>query len=162
MKKGILAGMVVLGLWLGDARQVGAAPLTLEYVIQRVGPHEFYYTFILTLDNHDGSWHPGQGFGWLIFGDAQNSMSPFTDFAMDPAEFPIGPWTALSSSGGYHNGPTFSYVLDTWVPQQLGDQLIWSGISYVHLGQGQMLYSSIYTTGGAPIFEFAVATQIGL
>jgi hypothetical protein len=159
MKKFIWTAVAVVGLLAGAADLAHAqSALTLDYVVTDTGLGVYQYDFTLTLTNDDGSWSPGQGFGWLIFGDALESTSPITDFYMDPSQFPVGPWTSLGSSGGYHNGPTMEYVLDTWVPSEIGDTLQWTGFSSVFLDQDQLLFSSIYTSGGAPIIEFQIAT----
>ena len=159
MKKLVFAAVAAVAMLAGSAGVAHAqAALALDYFVTDTGLGYYQYDFVLTLTNDDGTWSPGQGFGWFIFGDAQSSQSPFIDFAMDPSQFPVGPWTYLTSSGGYHNGPTFGYVLDYWVPQNIGDTLQWSGFSAVFLDQDQMLWSSIVTSGGAPIIEFKIAT----
>lgn len=100
------------------------------------------------------------GFGWLIWGDAQASTSPFADFVMDGGVFPVGPWTGMGFSSGWHNGPDMDFVLDCWVPTAVGETLNWSGTSASYLGQGEFLWSSIVTTGGAPTIEFEVANMV--
>ena len=160
MKKCMVMGVVCLGLLLGGVGLAQAdAPLTLYYTYTDQGDGTYFYEFTLVVENNDGTYQNGQEFGWLIFGDAQSSNSPFMDFQMDPSQFPIGPWTDLTSSGGYHNGPTFSLVLDRWVPAGVGDYLYWNGVAAETLDQGQMLWSSIYTWGGAHIIEFEQAVQ---
>ncbi len=147
------------GLCLGLAATAGATPLRMDYCVTDIGGGLFEYEIALILDNNDGSWFAGNGFGWMIFGDAQNAMSPIADFVMDPGSFPIGPWTTLGSSSGFHNGPTLHFVLDPWVPTAVGETLTWRGTSATNLPQGQMIWSSIFTTGGASIAEFIVANS---
>jgi hypothetical protein len=135
-------------------------PLLMEYEITDLGGGLYDYEFYFTLDNHDGTWQSGNGWAWVIIGDAQNQSSPLYDWAGDNGDFPVGPWTYWTSSGGYHNGPTLGYVLDYWYPQKVGEQLYFSGTSTVYLKQGEMLWSSIVTTGGAQIVEWEVAQLI--
>lgn len=137
-----------------------ATPLTMEYKTTDLGGGLYDYEFYFTLDNHDNTWSPGNGWGWVIIGDAMNKPSPLYDWAGDMGDMPVGPWTSWSSSSGYHNGPTLMYVLDLWIPTAVGEQLYFSGTSTVLLGEGQMLWSSIYTGGGAQIVEWEVAHLI--
>jgi hypothetical protein len=159
MKKCMMMGVVCLGLLFGASQALANAPLTLYYTYADQGDGTYFYEFYLVVENNDFTYQDGQGFGWLIFGDAQQMSSPFIDFQMDQSQVPVGPWTNLSNSGGYHNGPTFAYVLDTWVPAGVGDYLYWNGVAAETLDQGQMLWSSIYTSGGAHIIEFEQAVQ---
>jgi hypothetical protein len=159
MKKFIWTALAVVTLFMAPIGLVRAnSALALDYVVTDTGQGVFQYDFTLTLTDPDGSWQPGQGFGWFIFGDALRMTSPIDDFYMDASQFPVGPWTGLSSSVGEHNGPTFSNVLDMWVPFGIGDNLQWTGFSTVFLDQDQLLFSSILTSGGAPIIEFEIAT----
>jgi hypothetical protein len=137
-----------------------ATPLLMEYMATDIGGGLYDYEFYFTLDNHDGTWNAGNGWAWVIIGDAQSQSSPLYDWDGDEGDFPVGPWTYWTSSSGYHNGPTLGYVLDYWVPEKVGDQLYFSGTSSVYLKQGEMLWSSIVTTGGAQIVEWEVATLI--
>jgi hypothetical protein len=136
-----------------------ATPLLMEYQITDMGG-VYDYEFWLTLDNNDGTWNPGNGWGWVIIGDAQSQSSPLYDWDGDEGDFPVGPWTYWTSSSGYHNGPTLGYVLDYWIPDKVGDQLYFSGTSTVYLKEGEMLWSSIVTTGGAQTVQFMAATYI--
>lgn len=136
-----------------------AHPLHMTYSVTPNGGM-FDYQFALTLDNHDNSWVSGMRWGWLIFGDAQSSNSPISDFVIDNSSFPVGPWTSLGSSSGYHNGPTFKFVLDCWQPTFVGETLTWSGSSATFLDQGKMLWSSIYSDNGTPIIEFETADLV--
>lgn len=137
-----------------------ATPLRMDYAVTDLGGGLWDYDFYLTLDDNDHSWQYGNGWGWVIIGDAQSSSSPLYDFAGDYGDFPVGPWDGWSTSSGYHNGPTLSYVLDCWVPQEVGETLHFSGTSTVLLHEGEMLWSSIYTQGGAQTVEFATANLI--
>ena len=92
-------------------RTSATTPLRLDYCVQALGGGSYQYAFTLTLDNHDGSWVAGQGWRWFIFGDRQQGSSPLQNWVIDPSSLPVGPWNQMSSSGGYHNGPTFSDVL---------------------------------------------------
>ena len=136
-----------------------AHPLRMDYTVTDLGGL-YDYEFYFTLDDNDHSWTYGQGWGWVIIGDAMSQASPLYDWAGDMSDFPVGPWTGWSSSGGYHNGPTLNYVLDCWVPENVGETLYFSGTSSVLLHEGEMLWSSIYTQGGAPTVEFEVANYI--
>jgi hypothetical protein len=160
MKKFLVAAASVLALGLSGAGQVRAdnVALTLEYILTDNGDGTYQYDFTLRLDNNDGSWQPGQGFGWFIFGDARNMMSPIADFQITYG-LPVGPWDSLTTSGGFHNGPTFNPVLSYWVPDAVGDSLQWGGISTVALNPGELLFSSIVDLN-RPIIEFAVADDV--
>jgi hypothetical protein len=168
MRRCIVLGLAVLALWMGRGDVTRAdSPFSLYYMITDLGNGTYDYSFDLVLDNNSGTWAAGQGFGWFIFGDAQDMPSPLADFQMDDGVFPVGPWDDITISSETHNGPTFIPIYDeenlewvTWVPSGIGDSLQWSGVSAAYLDQGQMLFSSIHTEGGAPIFEFEVATLI--
>ncbi len=141
---------------------VHATPLRLDYAVGDLGAGSYNYDFALVLDNNDGSWVSGQGWGWFIFGDTSDSTagSPLTDFVIDNADLPVGPWTGLSSSNGGHNGPTFAEVLAFWVPSTIGETLVWSGTSSADLAQGQLLFSTLLNKNGAVRANYAVANRI--
>lgn len=157
-----LAPLATLAMVLGvGAQHASASPMRLDYSVTPAGGGLYNYDFTLTLDNNDNSWAAGQGFGWLIFGDAAfPGPSPLADFTMT-SSFPVGPWTYLSGSSGGHNGPTFGFVLDNWVPTGVGDQLTWSGTSSANLGQGELLFSFLVGTNGTvrPNFQEANLLQ---
>ena len=153
----------VLILFAAAAALTSAAnahPLRMDYTVTDLGGGLYDYEFYFTLDNHDNSWYDGMGWGWIIIGDAMSQDSPLYDFAGDWGDFPVGPWDQWGWSWGYHNGPTLHYVLDCWFPHNVGEQLYFSGTSTVLLHEGEMLWSSIYTEGGAPTVEFEVAYYI--
>jgi hypothetical protein len=147
---------------LGTASVASAQSLDMCYDVVDLGTGEFEFSFTVSTD---AGWIPGMGWRWFIFGDERHvsaggtGISPIADFSMDPAQFPIGPWTALSSSGGGHNGPTFSSVLDYWVPASATETLTWKGVSTGRIAPGEMLFSTIAgTIGGAVAADFKVAT----
>ncbi len=139
----------------------------LEYTVTPVAG-EYDYHFTLSVDNHDGSFAPGQGWGWLIFGDVAGishgdgiyADSPIKDFTLDPGQLPVGPWTYLNSSIGSHNGPTFADVTDFWTPAAVGDSLAWSGKSANFVADGQLLFSLLDFENGAQPVYFDVATEV--
>jgi hypothetical protein len=139
-----------------------AGPLRLDYTVSDLGGGLYDYEFTLVLDNNDSSWSSGQGWRWLIFGDAPSpGPSPLTAFTIDSGDLPVGPWTGLSSSSGGHNGPSFSPVTTYWIPTAVGETLTWSGTSTANLAQGQMLWSTIAgTLGGAVPANFDVANLV--
>ena len=47
-----------------------ATPLRMDYSVSDLGGGIYDYEFALVLDNNDSSWSAGQGWGWIIFGDA--------------------------------------------------------------------------------------------
>lgn len=155
----MLRAALVLGTLLVLAMPAAfATPLRMEYTVTDLGGGLYDYEFDLILDNGDGTWAPGQGWRWLIFGDSPTSPSPLANFAGDPTDLPVGPWTGYSSTGGGHNGPSFSFVLDYWIPSGVMDELNWSGTSTADLQQGEMLFSTLAGTlnGGVPAsFETA-------
>ncbi|WP_296932578.1 PEP-CTERM sorting domain-containing protein [uncultured Marinobacter sp.] len=149
--------LFVLALSTGLAQ---ATPLKLDYSVEDVGAGLFNYEFYLTLDSNDGSWAPGQGWGWLVFGDAQFAATPLTDFVGDPNDLPIGPWTVYGNSFGAHNGPTLQSVVDYWVPNFVGETLNWSGTSTADLLDGDLLFSTLVSIDGGVRADFEVATRI--
>lgn len=154
----------VLAMTAGAA----ATPLRLDYCVVDLGGGQFEYTFKLVLDNNDQSWVAGQGFGWIIFGDAAGTASPINDFAADPSSFPVGPFTQVQGSGGGHNGPTLGpvvvqsppYPANLWIPNAVGEFLTWRGTSATNLPQGQMLWSNLMSGGGSVPAGFVAATLV--
>jgi hypothetical protein len=150
------------GFGLADVPVLGES-LTLCYDIVDLGGGLFEYTFVCETE---AGWVPGMGWRWFIFGDEPGvagggtGVSPIADFVIDPNSLPVGPWTALSSSGGGHNGPTFSSVLDYWIPATASETLTWKGTSATRVLPGDMLFSTIAgTLGGAVAADFKVATE---
>ncbi len=161
-----LSVRAVIAAYMGLAASAGATPLKMEYCVTPAGAL-FEYKITLTLDNNDGSWAPGQGWGWIMFGDMMETqpplppaVSPLNDFVMNPASFPIGPYTKLTSTGGLHNGPTLGPIQNLWVPNAIGDKLEWTGTSASNLAQGQMLWSNLWFGGGASTAEFIVGELV--
>jgi hypothetical protein len=159
--KKALRSLLCVAVLTSIAAQADAVPLRLDYRVTDIGGGLFDYEFELVLDNNDHSWAPGQGWGWLIFGDAFLAPSPLENFVGDPSDLPIGPWTYYSTSGGGHNGPTLGYVGDFWIPSAVGDSLTWSGTSTANLSQGELLFSTLWGTGVGEIrADFEVANRI--
>lgn len=150
---------------LGTASIASAQGLEMSFSQTDLGGGLTEYSFSVT---PDAGWAPGMGWRWFIFGDEPGvggggtGVSPIADFTMDPAQFPIGPWTSLSSSGGGHNGPTFASVLDYWIPATGTETLRWVGQSTGCVGPNEMLFSTLAgTVGGATAANWDVATLIG-
>jgi hypothetical protein len=152
-RPGLLSVLAILG----SAGLAAATPLRMEYCVEDLGGGTFEYTFTLILDNNDGSWQPGQGWRWLIFGDEPGAgsggtgVSPIDGFIGDPTYLPIGPWTGYSTSGGGHNGPTLSSVLEYWIPTAVGETLTWGGTVGVDVPEPDMKFSTIAGTLGGGI-----------
>jgi hypothetical protein len=132
----------------------------MNFCVQDAGGGLYQYTFTLTLDNHDNSWTPGYGIGWIVFADApQGGVSPLNDFVGDPASLPIGPWDGYSTTGGGHNGPNLSPVVvlqppyppNLWVPNAVGDFLTWRGTSSHLVPAAQMQWSTLEVNNGTNV-----------
>lgn len=139
-----------------------ATPLALSYSVADDGPGSFKYSFVLTLDNHDGTWAAGDNYNWIIFGDAFNAPSPLTDYVGDPSTAPTIFPPGMVTSGG-HNGPTFLSLVPNiydagWIPDHVGSTLSWSGTSSAYLGQGQLLFSNLFGRDFRHLADFEVAT----
>ncbi len=156
----VAAGLFAVG---GLAAAASASPFTLTYCATASSGGGYIYNFKLTMDNNDGSWAPGQGIGWIVFGDAPSGeTSPIADFAVDPSSLPIGPWTQIQGTGGGHNGPTFGPVVVQqppfdaifWVPEAVGDSLEWAGFAANDTPAGAMQWSALFAQGrGVVNFE---------
>ncbi|MFK5926974.1 MAG: PEP-CTERM sorting domain-containing protein [Desulfuromusa sp.] len=155
MKQIIFVSILVFIL----SSNVYSTPLRLDYQVSTNVDERYIYNFSLILDNNDDSWLLGQGFGWLIFGDAPIlNTSPFTDFNLTSS--PIGPWTQLGLTTGAHNGPTFQHILDFWYPATINETLTWSGTSETLLQQGQLFFSTVRGTPDIVRADFEVANNI--
>ncbi len=131
--------------------------ILLAYDYVDIGGGQYEYEFEISLSDQ---WAPGMGWRWFIFGDQQSAPSPLTNFVGDQGDLPIGPWTAYTSSGGFHNGPTLGYVLEYWVPSSGDEKLTWSGTSTAALDEPDLLYSTLAgTIGGAIAADFTPAVQ---
>lgn len=162
MKK-LLIRAAVLALASTASARAGAftTPLALSYSVTPDTGGLFRYQFRMTLDNHDGTWAPGQGWGWVVYADAYYSPSPMEDFQGNPSDLPIGPWNEYTTSMGEHNGPTLGFLLDVWTPTFIGEYVTWSGLSTVQAAPGTLTWSCLVATGGAVPFAYAPATEDG-
>lgn len=153
--KTCITGCAVLAVV--STASAGVGPLSLTYDVYDIGS-TYQYDFTLTLTNGDGSWTPGQGWGWLVFGDQESAPSPIADFVGDSSSMPAGPWTFFTTTYGYHNGAVLGDVTEFWVPTTVGDSIAWSGTSSAFVEQGAMQFSTLLTTGGAVASNFDIAT----
>jgi hypothetical protein len=162
-------------LAIGGAGRVTASPFSLYYTITDVGKDNYGYYFWLILDNHDHSWVPGQGWGGIVFGDKLNSPSKLTNFAWDQSfvttplyRFPSGPFAFGSFTSGEHNGPTLllnsSSEIAYWIPSTGNGNSVpvlhWSGTSSYPASRSSILFSTLYTTGGAAPVNFQAGQMV--
>jgi len=163
-----IALSAILGA-VGLAHNASATPVTMNYCVQVESSGLYLYTVTMTLDNHDNSWTPGYGIGWIVFADSPVQQgSPLNDWVGDPSTEPIGPWENFSTTGGGHNGPNLSPVVVQqppfdpiyWVPTAVGDFLMWRGESSHLVTPEQMQWSCLFTTGGAQQVNFEPMTNI--
>jgi hypothetical protein len=123
------------------------------------------------VDNNDGTYQPGQGWGWIIFGDQMNAPSNLTDFIGDLNTLPAGPFTQFQGSGGFHNGPTLgpvvvmdndgNFINNIWTPEGIGDSISWGGDSTAALPDGELLFSTLMLDGGAIAADFQPGVKVG-
>jgi uncharacterized membrane protein YgcG len=136
-----------------SAAWLQATPLVLDYVKSDHGNGLVYYTFTLTLQNHDSSWAPGQSFGWVIFGDSPTvDGSVFTDFTYISGN---GPWSETTMVTGAHNGVLLGPTNLMWTPTQVGDSIVWHGSATRDVPDGTIRFSTLSGLGGAVPATFA-------
>jgi hypothetical protein len=144
-----------------------AASLNLNYSIENLTDGWYNYVFQLKVDNTDNSYVPGQAWGWSIFGDDPTlnvgGEGTLINWVGDLSK--SSPWIAsFSTSGGGHNGPTLysgNSISTLWTPSDVNDYLYWSGKSTAKLSQGELLFSTLYSTlNGAIPADFKVANQV--
>jgi hypothetical protein len=137
--------------------------LNLEYYKTNLGGGTYQYDFKLILTNADSSYSAGQGWNWIVFGDAQTAVSPLSDFILLSETFP-NPNMSFNFSSGYHNGPTFidGFNISTngWIPNFVGDFVTWSGTSASDIPDGSLLFSTLITINGANAADFQVANAV--
>ena len=141
----------------------------MDYEKTAIGAGQFQYDFTITLDNHDGSWTPGQGWDWLVVGDT-DTRGTYKSFSPTPTVCTVD-WTTLShdplisnswgGSCGGHNGVTIMFhdwggAWTTWTPG-LGDFVRFSGTSSVDFLEGELHWSALYVIDGAELINFEVA-----
>jgi hypothetical protein len=152
-----------------------AAPVRLDYQKTDVGSGQFQYDFTLTLDNHDGSWTPGQGWDWFVIG-ASDEWGTYKSFnTTGTCDFSAVDWLTVShdpqikeigapTCGGvrgatlmFHHwgGPIEDWY---WTPE-LGDTVSFSATSSVDFLEGELRWSAIWPDGGARAINFEQANQ---
>ncbi|MBK9974514.1 MAG: hypothetical protein IPP14_07045 [Planctomycetes bacterium] len=146
-----------------------AAPLALEYSVSGSST-PYTYNFRLTLDNHDGSWAPGQGWRGVSFG-MSTAPATFATWQTDTSAYPVGPWNATywtSSSGpsGSFSGPGFVNSPGPqlyWIPSTVGEFIQWSGTADVLIENGsQMIWlTSQGTLNGASYVWLEPTRRVG-
>lgn len=122
---------------------VAAPPLTLRYSVTDLSNGTHRYDFALTLDDPMRTWMPGDGFGWVIFGDRQNAASAFGDWIADPGSLVGGPWNYFTQTAGYNNGATLGNGRTLWTPTRQGESVFWSGVSAALLNPDQLRWSCL-------------------
>jgi hypothetical protein len=139
----LLAGLALFAMYVATAQ---ATPLRMDYSVTDLGGGLYDYEFQLVLDNNDGTWSAGQGWRWIVFGDAPVAPSPLSNFVGDISDLPVGPYSGYGTSTGTHNGLTLESTLSYWIPTGIGDFLAWSGTSNADLIQGELLFSTLTLT----------------
>jgi hypothetical protein len=152
----LLLASIALGVSAGVA---SAASLNLSYVKTSLGSL-WQYDMTLSVDTSVTGWSSGMGWRWLIFGDVPSGASPLADFVITSG-FPVGPWTGLGSTSGGHNGPSFDFVLDYWIPSASTDTLHWVGTSATNAAADTLKFSTIAgTVGGATANDFKTMIEV--
>ena len=149
--------LAVLSLAVSSAQ---ADPTTLWYEVTDIGGGLYDYEFSLVLDNHDGTWTPGEKWINIIFADSAGFPMLLIDFVGDPGDLPIGPFDDYGWVIGAHYGYTLVPRTRWWEPTAVGESLNWSGTSTVFVGPGDMLYSIQPTMHGLPRVEFKPARYV--
>lgn len=148
----LAAAIGLLGLAL--AVPVTASPLRLDYEITPLTGGLYQYDFSLVVDNHDGSFIPGQGWVVIVFGDLpygaalpvdpSDAYGTLADWKFTHVE---SPFMVGGTFIGGHNGPYIAtnpnvfQVVDVWRPN-LNDTITWTGTSSKFVGQGNLLFST--------------------
>ena len=145
---------LLLSIFLGIT-SAQAVPLRLDYSITGLDGGRYNYDFRLTLDNNDGSWEAGQGWGNIRFGSGRSGDTThrLTDFVGDTSTLPAGPFNTFIETGR-HFGPALAVTnppagsLGVWTPTAVGDSISWSGTSTANLNNvGDMRWGALVTVG---------------
>lgn len=155
MKNWILmaaAGVLVTG------SSPAVSTLSLAYTVHPTAPGSYAYNFTLSLADAAG-WSVGDQYDWIIFGDSPfETTSPLNDFHNFQT---LDPLTLAYSTGG-HNGPTIGFGESVappgWAPLAVGDSISWRGVSANYLGEGELLWSTLISSGNGPPANFGSAT----
>ena len=145
----MIKATALLGL-LTLSTPAAAYPLTLCWDVAQNGAS---YDYTLTLVS---TGNPPVGYiNWLIFGDT-GGASPAGATTISGATLLSAPagttWTSLTSSGGYHNGPTFlTYPLYTsgwYLNGSAGQSITWRVRGTNRVGDNDLYWS--YLLGASP------------
>ena len=110
-------------LFVSSAAHASDFTMYYEVTTTKTGTYQYDYRMLQT----GGS--AGYGIGWLIIDDVSSSAGCGDGTNLSNAVLvgsAPGPWTALGSSSGGHNGRSFDYVLDEWEPAGVGDWIEWT------------------------------------
>ncbi len=144
---------------------VQASPLTATATVVSQNDGTFLYTYNIVNTNADGTYVPGQTWGWLVIGDyaifPDNPSDPhygLGEFPADPSnpfepdlELVSGPaGTYISSTGGFHNGPTLGPVLALYA-LDVGQSLTFQAVSHSLVTSQD--YSTLEGTGQPAEFD---------
>ena len=136
----------------------------LSGIINDVGPINLYY---YTVEPAGGGYDyyfklrvddpipPGSELDWIVFFDNMSASSEIQNPVLVGPAPP--PFTGLTGSGGYHNGPTFlNYPDPGWMPVNVGDKIEWQ--IYADNLIEPILWSNLT---GSPEASFREAIVIG-
>ena len=149
--------LAVLSLAVSSAQ---ADPTTLWYEVTDIGGGLYDYEFSLVLDDHDGTWAPGEKFINIWFADSPGFPMLLVDFEGDKGDLPIGMFYEYGYVLGYHYAWALKPLSYWWEPKTVGESLNWSGTSATFLAPGDMLYSIQPTMHGLPRVDFKPAQYV--
>ena len=163
----LFVSLIVLLLFSASAF---GSPLRLDYRVTDLNGI-FDYKFDLVLDNNDGKWNQGDGWGWIVFGDSPGQSSALPDFKGNVTDLIVGSkglFNQFTFTSFGHNGPTLDPVFNSsglpnlWIPNNIDEKISWSGTSSVNLAQGDLLFSTLEASPGAKKANFQEAMRKGL
>lgn len=154
---------IVVVLLFALAFSASAAPLTLDYTIapQTGGVYQYNFKLVNT------GLLIGTGVDWIVFGDVripgwdgtgetpkgygsgQFGGPPWAANFVLTGTSSTNPWSDVTSTGGYHNGPTLGPIWDNgwvlWTPG-IYEMIEWSGTSSTFVPD--LKFSALIVQGG--------------
>ena len=121
MTRRIVLSCALLGVLFAATPASAQSGLTMTYGVYESGGL-YYYTFHL-----EATSPPGGNVNWILFGD-QGRGAPAGAQTLNGISLtspPPPPYTSMSSSSGYHAGPTWLSG-GPWTPSGVGDSLDWT------------------------------------